>query len=188
MVADPVLGGGPGGRPSRYRRETVELARSLAMLGATDERMARVLGISVDVLRHWTSRYPDLREAIRAGRDVADTAVAKSLYDRAIGYTTTEIHTTTKRHKNGRVEIIQTPIRRTYPPDVTACIFWLANRQREAWRHVAHIEHEGAGGGPITFHHSVDLSVLSDAELTMARRIGLSLRQGQLRASNDDKN
>ena len=31
-------------------------------------------------------------------------------------------------------EIVRTTVRRHYPPDVTACIFWLKNRQREHWR------------------------------------------------------
>jgi len=31
-------------------------------------------------------------------------------------------------------EIVQTPIRKYYPPDTTAAIFWLKNRRKETWR------------------------------------------------------
>ena len=31
-------------------------------------------------------------------------------------------------------EIVQTPIRKVYAPDTTACIFWLKNRRPAEWR------------------------------------------------------
>ena len=39
-------------------------------------------------------------------------------------------------------DIIRYPIRKFYPPDVTAQIFWLKNRQQKRWRDVWKIEHK----------------------------------------------
>lgn len=177
---------GVSGRPSNYRRETVGLARRLAMLGCTNERLASVLGVSVDVLNRWMKKYPDLREAIEDGRDRADTEVARSLYERATGYVHDDTLTTTVKHKDGTVEVVQTPIQKRYPPDVTACIFWLANRQRDYWRHVARIEHGGPDGGPIALHASLDLSSFSDVELSVARKIGLAVRTSRFSGQGEN--
>ena len=51
------------------------------------------------------------------------------LYERAMGYQTEDIDV---RVING--EIIQTPIVKNYPPDTTAAIFWLKNRNPHEWR------------------------------------------------------
>ena len=32
------------------------------------------------------------------------------------------------------MKIVKTPIRKRYPPDVVACIFWLKNRRPDIWR------------------------------------------------------
>lgn len=47
--------------------------------------------------------------------------------------------------------------------NTTAMIFYLCNRAPSDWRHVAHIEHTGGGGGPI--QHTFDPSQLSTAQL-----------------------
>ena len=45
--------------------------------------------------------------------------------------------------------IAMTPIRKVYPPDTTAAIFWLKNRKPEEWRDKQAVEHSGPNGGPI---------------------------------------
>jgi hypothetical protein len=40
-------------------------------------------------------------------------------------------------------DIVQTPIRKFYPPDTTAAIFWLKNRAPAQWRDKQEIEHSG---------------------------------------------
>ena len=40
-------------------------------------------------------------------------------------------------------EVIQTPIRKYYPPDSTALIFWLKNRKPADWRDKVEPEHSG---------------------------------------------
>jgi hypothetical protein len=41
-------------------------------------------------------------------------------------------------------EIVQTPIRKFYPPDTTAAIFWLKNRKPGEWRDKQELEHTGS--------------------------------------------
>ena len=40
-------------------------------------------------------------------------------------------------------EIVQTQIRKYYPPDTTAGIFWLKNRKPAEWRDKQEVEHSG---------------------------------------------
>lgn len=60
---------------------------------------------------------------------MADAEVADRLYQRALGYTHVEDDI---RVCDG--VIITTPTTRHYPPDTTACIFWLKNRRPDLWR------------------------------------------------------
>ena len=43
-------------------------------------------------------------------------------------------------------EIVQTPIRKFYPPDTTAAIFWLKNRRPDMWRDKTDVAIAGADG------------------------------------------
>ena len=53
------------------------------------------------------------------------------MYKRALGYEYTE----TKSIKNESDKIIRTETtKKQMPSDVTACIFWLKNRQSASWR------------------------------------------------------
>ena len=42
-------------------------------------------------------------------------------------------------------EVTRVAVEKHYPPDVTACIFWLKNRMREEWRDKQEVQHTGAG-------------------------------------------
>ena len=69
------------------------------------------------------------RRSASIPRSAADARVAESLYHRAVGYA----------HKAEEIKVINGEVVRVrttkrYPPDVTACIFWLKNRQRAKWR------------------------------------------------------
>ncbi len=66
------------------------------------------------------------------------------------------------------------PTVKHYPPDTTACIFWLKNRQRDRWRDKQDHEHTGKDGGPIR----MDLSGLDENERTVLREI-LERRTGE---------
>lgn len=116
-------------RLSSWKPEYVELAKNFCLLGATDEELAIFFEVSLSTLRSWKRKNEDLRNAIKCGKQAADAKVAKSLYQRAIGFSQTEIDI---RIVKG--EVIQTTYTKKYASDTTACIFWLKNRQPELWR------------------------------------------------------
>ena len=59
----------------------------------------------------------------------ACSEVSASLYQRALGYSHDDVDIKVVRGK-----IVKTKIRKHYPPDTTAAIFWLKNRQKHNWR------------------------------------------------------
>lgn len=138
---------GPG-RPTKYCRQYEEQARKLCKLGATVPDLADFFGVAVSTVNLWASRYPAFSDSLKAGREIADQAVEQSLFRRAIGYE----HDAVKimQHQGSAVIV---PYVERYPPDTTACIFWLKNRKPEQWRDKKEVE------GKITLE-----DLLSDGE------------------------
>jgi hypothetical protein len=140
------------GRPTEYNPEYVEQAHSLALLGATDAEIAEHFGIGERTLYEWKNRYPQFSQSIKKGKIPADAKVAHALFDRATGAEWTEqqaIKLKTVTYLDGRrvkeqerVEIVE--VRRSAPPDTTACIFYLKNRRPKEWRdrHEVVAEHD----------------------------------------------
>ena len=121
----------PIGRPTLYRPSYVKKAFELCLLGCTDERIAEHLNISIRRLHAWKHDHPAFGDAFIRGREGADAAVAGALYKKAIGFErkSEKIHVT----KDGQV--IKVPFVEYYPPDPTAILFYLPNRQRVYWSH-----------------------------------------------------
>lgn len=133
-----------GGRPTDYLPEYAEQARVQCEQGATDQELADLFEVSVRTLYRWKNTHPEFCQALKAGKDPADERVERSLFERATGYERDEVDI---RVVGG--EIIQTPIRKFYPPDTTAAIFWLKNRKPDLWRDKTETALTGANGGPI---------------------------------------
>lgn len=117
------------GRPSKYKDGFVTQAEKLCKLGATDMEVADFFEVEVRTLYRWKAEHDDFCQALKAGKAEADARVERSLFARATGYEHDEVDIRVV----GR-EIVQTPLRKHYPPDTTACIFWLKNRRPEEWR------------------------------------------------------
>jgi len=114
------------------------------LLGATDEELAGFFEVATSTISKWKLDYPEFSEALKAGKALADTDVAERLYRRAMGYTHEAVKIVADA-KTGAEHIV--PYTEHYPPDTTACIFWLKNRQRAKWRD--RHEHSGPDDGPI---------------------------------------
>ena len=115
----------PPGAPDFYRPDYAEQGRKLCLLlGATDEELARFFGVPTETLRAWLAEVPAFAEAVRSGRELADADVADRLYRRAIGYS----HDAVRVFSDRQVSYVE-----HYPPDTTACIFWLKSRQPDRW-------------------------------------------------------
>lgn len=116
-------------RPSKYKPEFVKQAEKLCALGATDIELADFFEVSVATLYRWKNEHEEFCEALKVSKEIADDRVERSLFARANGYEHDEVDI---RVVGG--EVVQTPIRKFYPPDTTACIFWLKNRRPDLWR------------------------------------------------------
>jgi hypothetical protein len=74
---------------------------------------------------------------LKAGKEVADARVERSLYNRAVGYS----YDSEKIFMPaGAKEPVRVPIVVHVPPDVTAQIFWLKNRDPARWRDAWNID------------------------------------------------
>lgn len=118
-----------GGRPSKYKEEFNKQAFKLALLGATDKDLADFFEVCESTINNWKLEYPEFLESIKKGKDEADATVASKLFHRACGYKHKDVHIS-----NYKGEITITDLDKHYPPDTTAAIFWLKNRQPEKWR------------------------------------------------------
>lgn len=126
------------GRPSKFQEEFIPQAEKLCKLGATDMEVADFFEVDVRTLYRWKAENAAFCQSLKVGKEVADERVERSLYARANGYEHDEVDI---RVVAG--EIVQTPIRKYYPPDTTACIFWLKNRKTAEWRDKVEQEHSG---------------------------------------------
>lgn len=114
-------------------------AHGLALMGKTNDEIAKALDVNQDTLIQWKKQFPEFSEAIKESKDQADGKVVKSLYQRAIGYEYTEI---SEKHDPDK-GLIRTVTIKQVAPDVTAQIFWLKNRQPRDWRDKHDVEHTG---------------------------------------------
>lgn len=118
-----------GEKNSKYLPEYDERAYQLCLLGATDKFLADCFGVTEQTVNNWKKDHPSFFESLKRGKEVADAKVAEALFQRATGY---EHEADDIKAVNGAIVI--TPTIKRYPPDPTAMIFWLKNRQPKLWR------------------------------------------------------
>ncbi|MBT0318577.1 helix-turn-helix domain-containing protein [Morganella morganii] len=120
---------GNKGKPSSYQPEYAEQARKLCLLGATDKELADFFNVSESTINKWKIDFVEFSESIKKGKDLADADVAERLFNRACGYVAPDVDIKVIDSK-----IVMTDFMKHYPPDTTAAIFWLKNRQKNKWR------------------------------------------------------
>ena len=133
-----------GGRPTAYREEFVQQAEQLIALGATDMELANFFKVTSRTIENWKLRHPEFFQTLKVAKDKADERVERRLWERAMGYSHLSEKLFCSRGKVIRVEIVE-----HYPPDTTACIFWLKNRQPGRWRDRVDVQHEDGRIGVI---------------------------------------
>jgi hypothetical protein len=117
------------GRPTKYKEEYDLQAYKLCLLGHTDKELANFFEVDESTINNWKVDYPNFFESIKKGKEIADADVTDSLFKRATGYNAPD--TDIKMFEG---QIIKTDLVKHYPPDPTAMIFWLKNRQPKKWR------------------------------------------------------
>ena len=123
------------GRPTKYLPEYNSLAENYGRLGATDAQLAVFFDVAESTINLWKLKEPTFSESLRRGKEEADQKVVEALYQRAQGYRVKE----DKLSNQGEVFACE----REVPADITACVFWLKNRQPESWRDKQHVELTG---------------------------------------------
>ena len=116
-------------RPTSYKPEYAKQAEVACRLGATDRDLAELFQVSTVTLNTWKVQFPEFLNSLKQDKAIADARVERSLFQRAVGYS----------HEEDDIRVIEnqivvTPTIKHYPPDTTACIFWLKNRMPEQYR------------------------------------------------------
>lgn len=126
------------GAPTKYQDSHDKQAYKLCLLGATDAELADFFEVNEDTINEWKKVHDTFSVSIKRGKFQADANVATKLFKRATGYQHPD--TDIKMYEG---QIITTEVIKHYPPDTTAGIFWLKNRQPKKWRDKQEVEHSG---------------------------------------------
>jgi hypothetical protein len=122
------------GRPKTYDPKYVDMARvACADLGADDIRLAKLFGITSEIIRVWKKQYPEFSASLKEGKDLYDCAVVeKNLLRRANGYKCIEV--TEEPDKNGEIATFYHP---TFAEGITLePILAVSRRQDLLWKTV----------------------------------------------------
>lgn len=117
-----------GGRPTKFKPEFIEQAHKLAVKGWTDAELANFFRVDPRTIYRWKLDNEEFCQALKDGKSAYDDRVERSLSQRAMGYS----HPEEKVFVHGG-EVIKVEVTKHYPPDTTACIFWLKNRKPDEW-------------------------------------------------------
>lgn len=147
------------GRPTDYKPEYAEQAAKLCKLGATDYELADFFEVDTRTIYRWKNVHENFCQAVTCGKEEADERVARSLFNRAVGYTFES-----EKVFQFQGEVIRAPTVEHVPPDPSAAMNWLKNRRPDEWRDKQLLEHTGKDGAPIQTENKVDLSILNADE------------------------
>lgn len=123
---------------------------SWARDGLTDEQIASNMGIGYSTLQTWKSKYQDIQDTLKRGKEVVDIQVENALLKRALGYSYDEVtrervldyDQSTGQVVGSHMKITKT-VKKEVQGDTTAQIFWLKNRRPEQWRDKRDVSVEG---------------------------------------------
>ncbi len=126
-------------RPSKYETHVaprLEEIKDWCRNGATDEEIAKRLGISIASFYNFKNQFLEFLEALKETKEVVDAQVENALLKRALGYSYDEV---TKEVVDGELKVTKV-ITKQVVPDTTAQIFWLKNREPSKWRDKLQVE------------------------------------------------
>ena len=124
---------------SKYRKEYAEQARKLCLLSYTNADLADFFGVDVTTINNWMNEIPDFRASVVPAKDLADAEIVEKLAQKALGYSQRVEEVKVINNRPVKIEYTK-----NYPPDTTAAIFWLKNRQSQRWRDRREIAVENA--------------------------------------------
>tara|TARA_R110000850_G_scaffold265628_1_gene395427 strand:+ start:219 stop:680 length:462 start_codon:yes stop_codon:yes gene_type:complete len=119
-----------GGAPTKYQKSYNEQSRKLCLMGYTDKQLAGFFEVSESTINKWKLDYPLFSESLKAGKQIADSEVAMSLYEKAVGYSCKDVKFATHE---GKITD-EKEYTKNYPPCPISIKYWLNNRQPGLWR------------------------------------------------------
>ena len=124
--------------------------------GLSDEQLAEKMGVCPSTFYAWKNKYPEISEALREGKEVADRRVENALYNSCFDRKITirrpfkvkdVYYNDGKRCERERVIYGEEDV--AIPANEKAIEFWLANRKPEKWSRKEKLEVSGEKGGPL---------------------------------------
>jgi len=113
-----------------FDEDLLIMVEGMARQGATENDIAKALGITTRTLYTYRQTCPKLAEAMKRGKAVTDFTVESALYRRAVGCTETVIQ---RKVLPDGSEIVTETVKHI-APDTAACARWLALRCPDRWR------------------------------------------------------
>lgn len=112
----------------------------MARDGLINEEIANRIGIHPSTLYEWQSKYPEIADSLKRGKEVIDRQVENALLKKALGYEYEEVKTYIEKDGAGNEKKKIEKTIKHIAPDATAIIFWLSNRKSNEWRRNANKE------------------------------------------------
>jgi pyrroloquinoline quinone (PQQ) biosynthesis protein C len=144
---------GKRGRKSGFSEALQSRIVALVEEGKTLEQVGEVVGVSRQTIYNWLGQHKDLLYAVREARQVADELVEAALFSRALGYS----HPEEKLFAHEGLVVDRQSVTKHYPPDTTAAMFWLRNRQPDRWKEKTE--------GDVNVNQTVNVGTMTDGEL-----------------------
>lgn len=123
-------------------KEKLFLVQMWCREGMLEKDIAKKLGVAVSTFEEYKKKYPELVEALKSSKEVADYHVENSLYKKCVGcyvkvgkaFKCKEIYYDEEGRRCER-EVVQTvEVDDFIPPDTMAIAIWLNNRRSDKWR------------------------------------------------------
>lgn len=151
----------PQGAPSTYNHEFHPRAAFIlcAEHGCQYDQLATHFGVRLSTIRAWVWRYSAFAAAVKNGWTIHMVGTAeRALVKRACGYSYEETVTARvpiyamepdpvsgvlKKVIKGHELVVTQRTTKHQPPDTTALMFLLQNRDGQRWRNVRKVEHSG---------------------------------------------
>jgi hypothetical protein len=120
---------------NKYEKIDLTKVYQLALLGMTNEELAKFFGVSDATWSCWLNggadKIPGLLEAIIEGREGVYAKIADRLAQRAMGFT----HKSKKVHYDAEIgEFVEHDIEVVYPPSEAAGMWMLKNGRPQNWK------------------------------------------------------
>lgn len=146
------------GRKTGYDKSMCDKAYELASKGLSDKKIAKSLQVGLTAFYDYKNKFPEFSEAIKKGKKPANSEVEAALFKKCTGF----IVKVQKAFKVKNIEysesgkkiseteeVVLVEEDQYIPPDTTAQIFFLKNRESEEWKDKREAENDNKNDNEI---------------------------------------